>query len=101
MTPFAIAGVQMHVAALHDNVEGMRHRLAEIETRRDTSDTEVLQLLQAAHGAVDAFATEFDETLGLRRRVMARLSRATRRDNVQFDGLARVSHVTDATDWRV
>jgi predicted amidohydrolase len=27
MTPFAIAGVQMHVAALHDNVEGMRHRL--------------------------------------------------------------------------
>ncbi|MEM9781716.1 MAG: carbon-nitrogen hydrolase family protein [Pseudomonadota bacterium] len=27
MTPFAIAGVQMHVAALHDNVEAMRHRL--------------------------------------------------------------------------
>ena len=27
MTPFAIAGVQMHVAAVHDNVEGMRHRL--------------------------------------------------------------------------
>ena len=27
MTPFAIAGVQMHVAALHSNVEGMRHRL--------------------------------------------------------------------------
>src|SRR5665811_1736501 len=29
------------------------------------------------------------------------LSRITRRDNIQFDGLARVSHVTDATDWRV
>jgi predicted amidohydrolase len=27
MTPFAIAGVQMHVAALNDNVEAMRHRL--------------------------------------------------------------------------
>ncbi len=27
MTPFAIAGIQMHVAALHDNVEAMRHRL--------------------------------------------------------------------------
>jgi len=27
MTPFAIAGVQMHVAALHDNVEAMRHRI--------------------------------------------------------------------------
>lgn len=27
MTPFAIAGVQMHVAALHSNVEAMLHRL--------------------------------------------------------------------------
>ena len=27
MTPFAIAGVQMHVAALHSNVDGMLHRL--------------------------------------------------------------------------
>ncbi|WP_299564749.1 carbon-nitrogen hydrolase family protein [uncultured Sulfitobacter sp.] len=27
MTPFAIAGVQMHVAALHSNVDGMIHRL--------------------------------------------------------------------------
>lgn len=27
MTPFAIAGVQMHIAALHSNVEAMRHRI--------------------------------------------------------------------------
>ncbi len=27
MTPFAIAGIQMHVAALHSNVADMRHRL--------------------------------------------------------------------------
>ncbi len=27
MTPFAIAGIQMNVAALHSNVEGMLHRL--------------------------------------------------------------------------
>lgn len=27
MTPFSIAGVQMHVSALQSNVEGMRHRL--------------------------------------------------------------------------
>ena len=27
MTPFAIAGVQMHVASLHSNVEAMRHRI--------------------------------------------------------------------------
>jgi FAD/FMN-containing dehydrogenase len=29
------------------------------------------------------------------------LSRHTARDNIKFDGLSRVSHVTDATDWRV
>jgi FAD/FMN-containing dehydrogenase len=29
------------------------------------------------------------------------LARHTARDNIKFDGLSRVSHVTDATDWRV
>jgi deaminated glutathione amidase len=33
MTPFAIAGMQMHVAALHSNVEAMRHRLDVLMTR--------------------------------------------------------------------
>ena len=37
----------------------------------------------------------------LRRRALRKLARVTRRDNICFDGLARVSHVTDATDWRV
>ncbi|MGE4109215.1 MAG: DUF3683 domain-containing protein [Burkholderiales bacterium] len=82
-------------------VDGMRSRLAEIETRRETPDARVSALLAAAHDAVDDFEAEFEQTLALRRRALARLSRATRRDNVQFDGLARVSHVTDATDWRV
>ncbi|MCW5590716.1 MAG: FAD/FMN-binding oxidoreductase [Burkholderiales bacterium] len=88
-------------------VEAMRHRLREVEKRReaDSSDPErsqlVAKLLEAAHGAVDAFDREFDETRKLRRQVMRRLSSITRRDNVAFDGLARVSHVTDATDWRV
>ena len=35
-----------------------------------------------------------------RRRVRV-LRRATKKDNIAFDGFARVSHVTDATDWRV
>jgi hypothetical protein len=29
------------------------------------------------------------------------LSRVTAKDNIKFDGMSRVSHVTDATDWRV
>ena len=82
-------------------VEGMRNRLAGIEARRENPDRRVAELLSAARAAVDAFEAEFEDTLTLRRRTLARLTRVTRRDNVQFDGLARVSHVTDATDWRI
>ena len=82
-------------------IEGMRNRLNSIDARRDSDDRRVAELLTAAHAAVHDFETEFEDTLALRRRVLARLTRITRRDNVQFDGLARVSHVTDATDWRV
>jgi FAD/FMN-containing dehydrogenase/Fe-S oxidoreductase len=85
-------------------VEAMRHRLREIGKRRAPdapSDDPVAALLARAHGAVDAFEAEFAQTRLLRRRTLRRLAAITRPDNVFFDGLARVSHVTDATDWRV
>ena len=37
----------------------------------------------------------------LRKRAVRVLARSTHRDNIAFDGFARVAHVTDATDWRV
>jgi FAD/FMN-containing dehydrogenase/Fe-S oxidoreductase len=87
-------------------VEAMHHRLGEIEKRRADKadadrDSKVGRLLAAARQAVQAFEREFAETRELRRKVMRRLAGITRKDNVQFDGMARVSHVTDATDWRV
>jgi len=86
-------------------VGAMHHRLDEIEKRR-TADTrerdeKVGELLAAARTAVAAFENQFAEARSLRRKVVRRLAAITRRDNVQFDGMARVSHVTDATDWRV
>ncbi len=88
-------------------IEALRHRLRQIELRRgegvDSSDVtgKVARLLAAAHKAVDDFALGFEQTAKLRRKVLRRLASVTRRDNIAFDGLARVSHVTDATDWRV
>ncbi|MGE4447357.1 MAG: DUF3683 domain-containing protein [Azospira sp.] len=89
-------------------VQALRHRLAEVEKRRSESAGEdpersrkVAQLVEAAHKAVDRFEQRFIDTLMLRRKVLKTLTRHTRKDNVAFDGLARVSHVTDATDWRV
>jgi FAD/FMN-containing dehydrogenase/Fe-S oxidoreductase len=81
-------------------LDGMRRRLDEIERRRGDNDR-VSRLLRAARAALDGFASSFDETRKLRAKALRRLARVTRRDNIAFDGFARVSHVTDATDWRV
>jgi FAD/FMN-containing dehydrogenase/Fe-S oxidoreductase len=86
-------------------VEALNHRLAEIDHRRDASDpardAKVAGLLQAARGAVEAFEREFEQTRDLRKKVLRRLGRATAKGNIKFDPMSRVSHVTDATDWRV
>jgi FAD/FMN-containing dehydrogenase/Fe-S oxidoreductase len=85
-------------------VGALRHRLHEIEKRREAgnaSNDKVGLLLAAAEKAVAGFARWFDDTAELRRKVSKALLRHTRRDNICFDGLARVAHVTDATDWRV
>jgi FAD/FMN-containing dehydrogenase/Fe-S oxidoreductase len=86
------------IAALH-------HRLSEIDRRRDASDAlrydRVGDLLAAAREAVRGFETDFDAWATLRRKAMRVLGRCTRSDNIRFDAYARVSHVTDATDWRV
>ncbi len=81
-------------------IEAMRHRLGEIEKRRQDNE-KVGQLLASARAAVDAFEQEFRDIAELRRRILQRMGPLTRRDNICFDGLARVAHVTDATDWRV
>ncbi len=81
-------------------IGALHHRLDAIEARRQDNQ-KVKRLLELTNTAVDQFAAEFEHTLQLRKRVMRALSRLTRKDNIQFDGLARVSHVTDATDWRV
>jgi FAD/FMN-containing dehydrogenase/Fe-S oxidoreductase len=90
-------------------IEALHHRLGEIERRRDAQpDSEsarrqsrVDRLLVLARKAVQQFNATFDDTAALRGRTLKRLARVTRQDNIRFDGMSRVSHVTDATDWRV
>ncbi len=87
-------------------VEALRHRLGEVQKRRTPDldperDAMVGELLESADVAVQAFDAAFVETAALRRRAQRVLNRLTAKDNVKFDGLSRVSHVTDATDWRV
>ena len=87
-------------------VEALEHRLSEVEKRRTPQadaqrDAWVGQLLQTARASVSAFSRHFTEVDRLRRQVLRRLKRHTAADNIQFDAVSRVAHVTDATDWRV
>ncbi|MGR9043700.1 MAG: DUF3683 domain-containing protein [Gammaproteobacteria bacterium] len=89
-------------------LEAMRHRLLQMEKRHAEHEVDrpdrarrVALLIEAAHQAVNNFEAHFVRTRELRRKVLALLSKHTRKDNICFDGFARVSHVTDATDWRV
>jgi FAD/FMN-containing dehydrogenase/Fe-S oxidoreductase len=87
-------------------VDALHHRLAEVAKRRTPQDDPardalVGELLTAARTAVDAFARSFEDMAALRQRATKTLRKLTAHDNIKFDGLSRVSHVTDATDWRV
>ena len=87
-------------------VQALHHRLGEVQKRRTPQDdaardARVIELLAAATLAVNGFAQSFDQIAALRQRATRVLRRLTAKDNIKFDGLSRVSHVTDATDWRV
>ncbi len=87
-------------------IDALQHRLVEVQKRRTPDvdaqrDVLVGELLTAAGSAVEAFAGHFRAVWDLRKSTRRVLNRCTAKDNLKFDGLSRVSHVTDATDWRV
>ena len=84
-------------------IEAMHHRLGEIEKRRidygrsedvpgaqdgagaASRGAKVDFLVKRARTAVDTFAADLEEMKVLRRKVLKKLSRNTRRDNIAFD----------------
>lgn len=84
----------------HNLVKAMHHRLGQVEGRLRGNEL-ARQLLEQVRAAVNQFEAWFGEHAELRKQVSTRLTRVTHRDNIDFSGLARISHATDATDWRV
>ena len=87
-------------------VQALHHRMSEIDKRRKPSedaqrDALVAELSLAASALIQRFDDQFNALAKLRHKAKRVLGRHTRKDNIKFDGLSRVSHVTDATDWRV
>lgn len=81
-------------------IHALHHRLDQMLARANRN-ARALDLIESARHAIARFETWFSTQLSLRRKALKRLARTTRKDNIRFDGFARVSHVTDATDWRV
>jgi FAD/FMN-containing dehydrogenase/Fe-S oxidoreductase len=81
-------------------LQALTHRLDQFEMRLNDNH-EAAQLLAAARAAVTRFGAWFDAEQRQRQQLRRALAGITRADNLDFGGLARVAHATDATDWRV
>lgn len=81
-------------------VHALHHRLDQIVARSEGNQL-ALKLVEQARRSVKEFELWLSEESDLRKQVLKGLSKITRRDNVHFSGYAKVSHVTDASDWRV
>ncbi|MCP1676003.1 FAD/FMN-containing dehydrogenase/Fe-S oxidoreductase [Natronocella acetinitrilica] len=81
-------------------IEAMDHRLDQIVARAEGNE-QALALAEQARKAIREFENWFPKTLARRDQATRAFTRHTRKDNIRFDGLSRVSHQTDATDWRV
>jgi FAD/FMN-containing dehydrogenase/Fe-S oxidoreductase len=99
-------------------IDALNHRLNLIEKRKNVHNTDidieqhkylthddiekqVTELLTITAQCIQKFSQQFEKTIELRKKALRLLNKYTRKDNIKFDGLSRVSHVTDATDWRV
>ena len=83
-------------------IDALWHRLCEVEKRiSDDSAQQVALLITSARKAVQSFEQEFQTVAQLRKQAKRVFAKYTHADNVAFDGMSRVAHVTDATDWRV
>jgi len=98
--PYVQDDLLQHDKRLQALLETFRSRIDTI-AQRAKGNPLTLDLVESVHTAVRKFAAWFPTQKKLRAAALQRFRKITAKDNVLFDGLSRVSHVTDATDWRV
>ncbi|MDH3354879.1 MAG: DUF3683 domain-containing protein [Chromatiales bacterium] len=98
--PFIQDDLIEHAKRWQSLAHALHHRLDQIVQRAE-GNGDAIALADAGRQAVNQFETWILSVKEQRKRVKRRLGRITAACNIQFDGLARVSHVTDASDWRV
>ncbi len=85
---------------LQQLVEALQERLTQIKKWADDNQA-ALDLQKAACKTVDDFESWLVAMAAQRIVAKKALKKVTSKTNIDFTGLARVSHTTDATDWRV
>jgi len=81
-------------------INALKHRLNQVELRAD-GNTDALKLHSNCLSAIKTFEEDLMAQAMLRQKTLKALNRITSTNNVDFSGLARVAHSTDATDWRI
>ncbi|MDT8283786.1 MAG: DUF3683 domain-containing protein, partial [Gammaproteobacteria bacterium] len=81
-------------------VGALKHRLNQVELRAG-GNTNALKLHQNCLAAISKFETDLKTQIALRQKTRKELSKVTSKNNIDFSALARISHSTDATDWRI
>ena len=98
--PYLVDDLIDHPRRLKLLVREMSRRLEAVR-QRAAGNADVYNLISLASNAVCDFEAAFPKLVAKRAEVKKRLSAITAPTNIRFDGFARVTHVTDATDWRV
>jgi FAD/FMN-containing dehydrogenase/Fe-S oxidoreductase len=81
-------------------IDALKHRLKQVELRADGNE-DALILHRYCLNAVTKFEDDLLLQISLRQKTIKSLNKITSVNNVDFSGLARVAHSTDATDWRI
>lgn len=81
-------------------IHALKHRLNQVELRAD-GNTDALILHSNCLKAITTFEENLLAQIALRKKTIKALGKITSKNNIDFSGLARIAHSTDATDWRI
>ncbi|MBF0272256.1 MAG: DUF3683 domain-containing protein [Magnetococcales bacterium] len=98
--PFLQEDLLDHPKRLASLLESMTQRIQLIVDRAKGNPL-VFQLVEKLREAVHDFGDWFPRREAMRRKARHAFERVTREENIDFTPMARVAHITDATDWRV
>lgn len=81
-------------------IRALHHRIDQIIIRARNNKL-ALELTTSAMSAVNTFENRLSEQGKLRIKLFKKLKQVLNTDKIDFSAMARVSHATDASDWRV